>query len=91
MSKGKNREAPGEKMKGCATMKNEKPSKTRIERAMAHARAIARKGNYDGTVEVWYSKDRNEFRYIEIVGYGTTICEDDSMLYIGSVDVRERW
>ena len=78
-------------MKGCATMKNEmKPSKTRIERAMAHARAIARQGNYDGTVEVWYSKDRNEFRYIEIVGYGTTISEDDSMLYIGSVDVREK-
>lgn len=30
-------------------MKNEmKPSKIRIERAMAHARAIARKANYNG-------------------------------------------
>ena len=78
-------------MKGCATMKNEmKPSKTRIERAMAHARAIARKANYNGTIEVWYSKDRNEFRYLEIVGLGTMVCEDDSMLYIGSVEVREK-
>lgn len=73
-------------------MKTEmKPSKTRIERAMAHARAIARKANYSGTIEVWYDKDRNEFRYLEIVGLGTMIREDDSMLYIGSVDVRERW
>lgn len=66
------------------------PSRTRIERAMAHARAIARQGNYDGTIEVWYSKDRNEFRYIEIVGYGTTISEDDSMVFIDSVAVREK-
>ena len=78
-------------MKSCATMKNEmKPSKTRIERAMAHARAIARQGNYDGTIEVWYSKDRNEFMYMEIDGLGTTICEDDSMVFIGSVEVREK-
>ena len=77
-------------MKGCATMKNEKPSKTRIERAMAHARAIARQGNYNGTIEVWYSKGRNEFRYLEIVGNGTMVCEDDSMLFIDSVDVREK-
>ena len=87
-----NREAPVKKnMKGCATMKTEmKPSRTRIERAMAHARAIARPGNYNGTVEVWFSKDRNEFRYIEIVGYGTTISEDDSMVFIDSVEVREK-
>lgn len=86
-----NREAPVKKnMKGCSTMKNEKPSKTRIERAMAHARAIARQGNYNGTIEVWYSKDRNEFRYLELVGNGTMVCEDDSMLYIGSVEVREK-
>lgn len=72
-------------------MKNEmKPSKIRIERAMAHARAIARQGNYDGTVEIWYSKDRNEFMYMEIVGYGTTVCEDDSTVFIGSVEVREK-
>ena len=87
-----NREAPGEeKKKGCAKMKTEmKPSKTRIERAMAHARAIARQGNYNGTVEVWFSKDRNEFRYLEIVGIGSMICEDDSMLFIDSVEVREK-
>lgn len=78
-------------MKGCAKMKTEmKTSKTRIERAMAHARAIARQGNYNGTVEVWFSKDRNEFRYLEIVGLGNMVCEDDSMLYIGSVEVREK-
>lgn len=72
-------------------MKTEmKPSKTRIERAIAHARAIARQGNYSGTIEVWYDKDRNEFRYLEIVGLGTMVCEDDSMLYIGSVDVLEK-
>lgn len=72
-------------------MKNEmKPSKIRIERAMAHARAIARQGNYDGTVEVWYAKDRNEFMYMEIVGFGTTVCEDDSTVFIGSVEVREK-
>lgn len=67
-----------------------KPSKTRIERAMARARAIARKANYNGTIEVWYDNDRNEFRYLEIVGLGTMVCEDDSMLYIGSVEVREK-
>ena len=72
-------------------MKNEmKPSKIRIERAMAHARAIARKANYNGTIEVWYSKYRNEFRSLEIVGLGTIIGEDDSTLYIGSVEVREK-
>lgn len=48
------------------------------------------KANYNGTIEVWYSKYRNEFRYLEIVGLGTIICEDDSTLYIGSVEVREK-
>ena len=52
------------------------PSTTDIKRAEGHARAIASKAEYDGTVEVWFNQANGEFRFIECVGTGYTVTDD---------------
>ena len=41
------------------------PSKTDITRAKTHARAIAKKAHYSGSVEIWFDSDNGEFHFLE--------------------------
>ena len=71
-------------------MKKEYPSRTRIERAKAHTRAMARRFNYDGEVQCYYDKVSDEFFYEEFVGNGGWIQGDD-IVFIASARVYRRW
>lgn len=61
-------------------------TKAKKEKAMAHARAIARRKQYNGCVEVYFNPATNEFVYFEIVGYDTTETSDE-YIYVGSENV----
>ena len=58
------------------------PSATDARKAMSHARAMARKAHYDGTIECWFDPENGKFLYVECVG--NTYSESDALQYIGS-------
>lgn len=57
-------------------------SATDNKKAMAHARAMARKAPYDGTIECWFNPENGNYIYAECVG--ETYSESDSLVYVGS-------
>ena len=73
-------------IKGYNRMNKKYPCKTKVERAKAHTRALARKARYNGHIECWYDPDTKNFQYHEIVGLGYMADESDSMIYICSED-----
>lgn len=52
------------------------PSPTDLRRAEAHARAIARKAQYDGEIKVWFDRSSGQFSYLECVGNSYTVSDD---------------
>ena len=56
-------------------------SKTDIEMAKSHARAIARKAHYDGSVEVWFDSDNGEFHFHECVGSNYIVSNQPETYY----------
>ena len=57
-------------------------SATDNKKAMAHARAMARKAPYDGAIECWFDPENGKFIYVECVG--DSWAEYDSCVYVGS-------
>lgn len=57
------------------------PSKTDIKMAKSHARAIARKAHYDGSVEVWFDTDNGEFHFHECIGLDRIVSNDPETYY----------
>ena len=55
-------------------------SATDIKRAQSHCNAIARAAAYDGCIEAWLNKADGTIRYIENIGNGYSVGDNDMKL-----------
>lgn len=64
-------------------------SNTDRNRIAAHARAIARRAAYTGTVEAWFDRSTGQIHYCELTSGGCMEARDDDMENIYTAYCRE--